>query len=100
MLLQKLYEPTDVVSFKLVSGEEIVARFHEEEPTAFVVKKPLALIPGPNGGMGLAPAVFTVSPEDLIRLNKTAVAMHAKTVKEIAGQYIQQTTGLTIANSL
>lgn len=100
MLLQKAYEPNDVVSFKLTSGEEIVARLHEEETTAFVIKKPLALIPGPQGGMGLAPAVFTVAPEELIRLNKTAIAMHAKTVKEIAGQYIQQTTGLTLANSL
>jgi hypothetical protein len=100
MLLQNLYKPNDVVSFKLSSGEEIVARFHEEEPTVFVIKKPLALIPGPNGGMGLAPAVFTVAPEDLIRLNKTAIAMHAKTVKEIAGQYLQQTTGLAIANPL
>lgn len=100
MLLQKSYETNDVLSFKLTSGEEIVARLHEEDMAAFVIKKPLALIPGPNGGIGLAPAVFTVDPEELVRLNKTAIAMHAKTVEQIAGQYLQQTTGLAVAKSL
>jgi hypothetical protein len=100
MLLQKAYEANDVVSFKLTSGEELVARLHEEEMAVFVIKKPLALIPGPNGGIGLAPAFFTVNPEELVRLNKTAIAMHAKTVEQIAGQYLQQTTGLAVAKSL
>jgi hypothetical protein len=100
MLLNKTPSPTEVLSFKLISGEEIISRVYEEQDDHYLLNKPLCLIPGPNGGLGLAPAMFSTEPKEFVRLNKSAVALLAKTLDEISSQYLTQTTGLKLAKSL
>ena len=100
MLLNKTPNPTEVLSFKLISGEEIISRVQEDNNDHYLLNKPLCLIPGPNGGLGLAPAMFSTEPKEFVRLNKSAVALLAKTVDEISSQYLTQTTGLKLAKSL
>jgi hypothetical protein len=100
MLLQKAYEPQTVVSFKLLSGEEIVSRVSEETDTHYSLTKPLALIATPQGGLGLAPVMFSVDPKNSLMLNKAAVMLHAKTQEELASQYMAQTSGLTLAKAI
>lgn len=94
-------QSNEVITFKLVSGEEMIGRLHEDNVDHMIVIKPLCLVPSPNGqGLGLAPAVFSIDPQEKVRVNKSAIAMQARTVQEIANQYIQQTTGLAIAKTL
>ena len=100
MLLDKKLTQGDVLTFKLISGEEIISRLQEDNLDHYILNKPLCLIPGPNGGLGRAPAVFSVDPKDFVRLNKTAVALQSKTVDDIASQYLTQTTGITIAKTI
>ena len=100
MLLQKSFNKGDVVSFKLNNGEEVITRIDEENIDHYTLNKPMVLIPGPNNSLGLAPMMFSIEPKDLVRLNKQSIAMHAKTVQEIANQYLQQTTGIAIAKTL
>jgi hypothetical protein len=57
------------------------------------------MIATPNGGFGLAPAIFSVAPSDPVVLNKRAVALTGKTESDIATQYLQKTTGLTLATA-
>ena len=47
-------------------------------------------------GLGLAPFMFTVDQEANIKLNINSISCIAKTEKEMASQYIQNTTGLTV----
>ena len=100
MLLQKNYNIGDVVTFKLNNGEEVITRIDEEGTDHYMLNKPMVLIPGPNNSLGLAPLMFSVDPKEMVRLNKQSIALQAETVGEIASQYLQQTTGLTLATAI
>jgi len=89
-----------VYTFKAVAGEEIISRVSEENATTYTLLKPLVMIATPNGGFGLAPAIFSVAPTDPVVLNKRAVALSGKTESDIATQYLAKTTGLTLATSV
>jgi len=95
MLIETPYKNGDTVSIKLTSGEEIVARLEQESDTEFVLHKPMALVAGQQG-LGMAPFMFSVSPDAKFHLRVQAVSCLAKTEKELASQYTQQTTGLAV----
>jgi hypothetical protein len=99
-MLQKTNNPSEVHTFKLNNGEEIITRIQEDNDDHYVLKSPLCLVPGPNGQLGLAPMLFSVDPKETPRLNKAAVAMQARTANEIAQQYLKQTTGLVLATGI
>lgn len=100
MLLEKASDPTKVMTLKLITGEELIARIAEENETTYKLTKPLCMIATPQGGFGLAPAVFSIPPQDSVVVNKSAVAMYGATDSDIANQYLAKTTGLTLAKSL
>jgi hypothetical protein len=45
----------------------------------------------------MVPYLFTVSPDKDIQLNKSTVTVVAASDKEFANQYLQGTTGITLA---
>jgi hypothetical protein len=96
MLIESPYKVGDTVSFKLTSGEEIVARLEEETDKSYTVKKPMVLI-AQQQGLGLAPFMFSVSPSGKFVLQSNAVSCIAKTEEEIGKQYVSQTSGIAIA---
>ena len=93
----KQYNTGDVVSFKLTSGEELIARITEDRTTDYVLAKPMALLNTANGGLGMMPTPIAANPQDSIVLNKHAVAIHGKCQAELASQYLEKTTGLTLS---
>lgn len=93
MLIELPYKIGDIVSFKLSSGEEILGRLEEETDSVFTLHKPMVLIMGQQG-LGLAPFMFSVSPDAKFRLRTGSVSCVAKTQEEIAKQYTAQTTGI------
>jgi hypothetical protein len=95
MLIEAPYKVGDNVSFKLNSGEEIVARLESEDAKSYTLKKPMVLI-AQQQGLGLAPFMFSVSPEGKFVLNSTAVSCLAKTEEQISKQYTEKTTGLAL----
>jgi len=95
MLIEAPYKDGDTVSFKLASGEEIVARLEQETDTYYTLKKPMVLI-AQQQGLGLAPFMFSVSPDSKFNLRTSSVSCVSKTEEEISKQYIEQTTGLTM----
>ena len=101
MIISKGYAANDVVSFKLTSGEEMIARYAEENDNTFFVTKPVNLIPTPQGSLGMIPAMFSA---DLVgakvSLNKSAVALHAHAKKEVADEYVRGTSGIKPVSSL
>lgn len=101
MIISKPYDSQSVVSFKLVGGEEIIARFSSENDNYFVLSKPVSLIATPNGGLGMAPAMFSADLNtSSINLQKSSVTMHTLSRKEIADEYIRATTSIKPASSL
>lgn len=95
MLIDKGVTAGEVVSLKLISGEEILAKLVEETATEYKVSKPLVLSVGQQG-LGMIPLMFTIDPEKDIKISKSSVIVISNTDKQFANQYLQGTTGLAI----
>ena len=95
MLLDKGVSVGEVISLKLTSGEEIVARLATETDTHYTLSKPLVIGHTPQG-VGLMPYLFTVSQDKDIKLNKTTVTVAEATDKQFADQYMQSTTNIQL----
>ena len=93
MIIEAPYTMGDTVSIKLSSGEEMIARIEAEDATNITVTKPLMLM-ATEQGMGLAPFMFTVSPEAKIKLKLNSIICIVKSAKDAADMYIKQTTGI------
>lgn len=94
MLVSKSkYSEGDIVSFKLVNGDEIVAKVVEQTDSKFVVSKPLTVIPQQKGLM-LIQSLFSADIEDDIEIERSHVMLHTKSADEVNAYYIQTTTGI------
>lgn len=96
MLIDKGVTAGEVITLKLTSGEEIVAKLIEETATHYKLSRPMVIGMGPKGP-GLMPYLFTVSPEKEVKLQKNTVTLAEATDKDFANQFIQSTTGITLA---
>jgi hypothetical protein len=94
MLIETPYKNGDTITIKTLT-EEIVARLVEETDTTVKVHKPLAIM-ATQQGIGLGPFAFTLAPDTDVVLNKSVILMIAKTEKQMASQYTQNTTGLAV----
>ena len=96
MLIDKGVSVGEVITLKLTSGEEIVAKLSEETDTHYKLNRPMVIGMGQQGP-GLMPYLFTVSPDKEIKLLKTTVTVAEATDKMFADQFIQSTTGIKLA---
>jgi len=95
MLLEMPYKVGDTVSVKLTSGEELIAKLEDETSDKVVLHKPMSLT-ATQQGIGLAPFMFTVSPDAKLNINVRNVICMSKTVDEMAKQYISSSTGIAV----
>lgn len=87
------YTEGEVLSIKLVSGEEILGRFKSQDIATLKLDRPLML--GMTAqGVALAPFMATVDPDATIPFPKDKIIVTMPTLKDIADQYIYQTTGI------
>lgn len=83
-------------SFKLNSGEEVVAKLLQIENGYYLISDPVSIGPNPNGGLGLVPSMFTVNIRSNVRLNTNSVALVADTDDNVKIKYIEATTGIKV----
>jgi hypothetical protein len=95
MLIDRGITEGGVVTFKLTSGEEIVAKLVEDGAAYYKLSRPMVIGMGQQGP-GLMPYLFTVHPDKEVKLNKSVVAMAEATDKQFADQFIQSTTGIQL----
>ena len=95
MLIQKPIASGDVVSIKLVNGDEIIARFEGEDDKGVTINRPLALTMS-SGGLGMIPWVF-LSAKDTMTLKHDHIFVMVPSKKDAADQYMQGTTGIALA---
>ena len=96
MLINKGVSEGEVITLKLTSGEEIVAKLVEDGAAYYKLKNPQVIGMGPKGP-GLMPYLFTVSPDAEIRLQKSTVTVAEATDAQFAKQFVQSTTGIALA---
>ena len=85
----------EVYTFKLNSGEELIAKVIKIEENNIIIEEPVSVAPGPQG-MGLVPSLFTADPKTETRLNITSISVFAMTDESIKVKYIQATTGISV----
>lgn len=96
MLINRGVTSGEVVTIKLTSGEELVARLDEETEAYYGLSKPMVITVGPNG-LGLLPYMFTVAKDKSINLSKSNVNVVVTTDKQFADQYLESTTSIRMA---
>lgn len=96
MLIDKGISSGEVVTLKLISGEEMIARYVEETDKHYKLNKPMVLSMGPQG-MGMIPFAITVDMEKEIKINRAAIIAIETTEKQFADAYMQNTTGIKLA---
>jgi hypothetical protein len=82
MLIELNNKKGDIISIKLVTGEELVARFEEETDTNITV--------------GITQFMLTMDMNSKVTISKHNCLVIAPTRKEMSDQYIQGTTGLAM----
>lgn len=85
----------EVYTFKLNSGEEVIAKVKALENAQVVISEPVSVAPGPQG-MGLVPSMFTSDPKVDVRLNTTSISLYAVTDASVKSKYIEATTGIKL----
>ena len=95
MLIDKGVTEGEVITLKLTSGEELVAKLVEEGPMHYKLSRPMVIGMGQKGP-GLMPYLFTVNPEKEIKLAKATVTVAEATDKQFADQFIESTTGIKL----
>ncbi len=96
MLIDKGVTVGEVITLKLTSGEEIVAKLAAETDSFYKLSRPMVIGMGERGP-GLMPYLFTVNPEKEVKLSKNTVTVAEATDKAFADQFIQSTTGIKLA---
>jgi hypothetical protein len=94
MLIDKKFSNGDVVSLKLINGDELIARFESETAEEITIDRPLAVTIG-RDGLGMMPWLF-LGVKDSITLKKSHVFVISPSQKDAAEQYMQGTTGIAL----
>jgi hypothetical protein len=85
-----------VYTFKMNSGEELIAKVTKEMTVSDVtVAEPVSIAPTQQG-MQMIPSMFTAEPNQSVTINTNSIAMYAETEDSIKMKYIEATTGIKI----
>jgi hypothetical protein len=95
MLINKGVSVGEVITLKLTSGEEIIAKLTEETDAHYKLSRPMVIGMGQQGP-GLMPYLFTVNPDKEVKLFKTTVTMAEATDDAFAKQFLESTSGIKL----
>lgn len=93
-----MYRENDIVSFKLVTGEEMVARVVSDTDTEITVYKPLTLVHS-GQGFALMQTLMSSRPDTNIVVRKSSVVMSAMSRDEMSTAWYESTSGIKTAKS-
>jgi len=82
-----------VYTFKLNTGEELVAKLTEINQDHLVIQHPILTVLSQQG-LQMMPGLFSAKMEQEIRLNNTSWAMIAETRDDVRDSWTQATTGI------
>ena len=93
--MQIAIEPNKVYTFKLNSGEELIAKVIQAGGEFIQIEEPVSIAPTQQG-MQMIPSVFTADPKGEFKLNTTNIAIYAETDDSIKMKYLEATTGIKV----
>lgn len=101
-MLRTKFEINDVVTLKLVSGEEIIGYFQGEVALEIILRKPVVPVPTSDGKVILAPFIMSSDylrsggPGDIM-FNKQTIITWVKTNPAFSDTYTKQVSGLDLS---
>ena len=86
-------ESDQIYTFKLNTGEELVARLVEIHDDHMIIEHPILTVLSPQG-LQMMPGLFSANMDKTVRLNNSSWAMIAETRDDVRDSWIQATTGI------
>lgn len=86
-------EIDQIYTFKLITGEELVAKLVEINPDFLLIDNPILTVLSPQG-LQMMPALFSAKMDKNVRLNTHSWAMVAEVRDDVRNSWIQATTGI------
>jgi hypothetical protein len=99
MIVDPRYKTNDIVAIRISGGDEVIAKFIEQDPNTITVSKPLALTMTQQG-VGMTQYLMMADMTKNFIFNKSSVVTIQKANKAAADNYIQGTTGIQPASSV
>lgn len=93
MLVEKRYKVGDIKAFKLISGEDVIAKIEEVTSDEVILRKPQTLVQTQQG-VGMAYAFMLADPTVDMRVPLSSIAICYETTKEVRDTYTQATTDI------
>jgi hypothetical protein len=84
-----------VFTFKLNSGEELIAKIVQITRDNVILQEPVSIAPSQQG-MGLVPSMFTADPKGKFTLNTNSISLYAETEDAVRMKYLEVTTGIKV----
>lgn len=105
MLLQKPIQPNDVVTLKLITGEELIARLVDNTNGKVTISKPMVVNLGQdrtgNIGIQMLPYfLLTGNPDAKLTLDDRNVLVMTLSNDQAKNSYTQSSSGITVASGL
>lgn len=95
MLIETPYKVNDIVTLKILGGDEVVGRLTSIEGGNVTINKPHAVMMGQQG-FGLVPYIMTAGPDVKVEFKTEHVFSVVKTFEGVAKEYIKQTSGIVV----
>ena len=86
-------EINNIYTFKLNTGEELIARVVEIAPDHMIIEHPILTVISQQG-LQMMPGLFSADLGQNVRLNNASWAMIAETRQDVRDSWIQATTGI------
>ena len=86
-------ETNNIYTFKLNTGEELIARMVEIAPDHMIIEHPILTVISQQG-LQMMPGLFSADLGQNVRLNNASWAMIAETRQDVQDSWIQATTGI------
>ena len=86
-------ETNNIYTFKLNTGEELIARIVEIAPDHMIIEHPILTVISQQG-LQMMPGLFSADLGQNVRLNNASWAMIAETRQDVRVSWIQATTGI------
>jgi len=86
-------ETNNIYTFKLNTGEELIARVVEISPDHMIIEHPILTVISQQG-LQMMPGLFSADLGQNVRLNNASWAMIAETRQDVRDSWIQATTGI------
>lgn len=90
------YFADEIVALKMVSGEEVIAKFIKKNNGNLVIRQPAMLVRAETGGLTLAPFAICGNLDKETEIPASAIMLYALAKDEIATKYKEATSGIVL----